>query len=169
MVAPKGNQFWKARASHGRDLIFETPEILWEACEEYFQWVEDNPLKEQKVFAYQGEVSENGYVEVDKMRAMTISGLCLFLDISETTWDLYRRRKDFVGVTSQAERVIYNQKFSGASADLLNANIIARDLGLKDQQETKHSGNIGFTDLSEDELDRKIQELEQKAEQSGDV
>ncbi|EOI7007498.1 terminase small subunit [Salmonella enterica subsp. enterica serovar Kentucky] len=35
--------------------------------------------------------------------------------------------EDFCGVTTRAEQVIYDQKFSGAAADLLNANIIARD------------------------------------------
>ncbi|RCZ57579.1 DNA-packaging protein [Escherichia coli] len=35
--------------------------------------------------------------------------------------------EDFCGVTTRAEDIIYDQKFSGAAADLLNANIIARD------------------------------------------
>jgi hypothetical protein len=81
---------------------------------------------------------------------MTISGLCLFLDIAEETWSNYREREDFVGVTTRAEKIIYNQKFSGAAADLLNANIIARDLGLKEKSETeltgKNGGPIEFTD-----------------------
>lgn len=71
------------------------------------------------------------------MRAMTLSGLCLFLDIHEDTWRLYRAKEDFIEVTTRAEKVIYDQKFSGAAADLLNANIIARDLGLKDRQEVE--------------------------------
>ncbi|EYE10564.1 putative packaging protein gp3 [Escherichia coli 1-110-08_S3_C1] len=33
----------------------------------------------------------------------------------------------FCGVTTRAEKVIYDQKFSGAAADLLNANFIARN------------------------------------------
>ena len=32
-------------------------------------------------------------------------------------------------VVSKAEKIIYEQKFTGAAADLLNPNIIARDLG----------------------------------------
>lgn len=136
MAAPKGNQFWKIRSTHGRNPIFKSPEQLWDACCEYFQWVEDNPLKEEKVFAYQGEVLKNGRTTVNKMRAMTLSGLQLFLDISHETWNLYRNREDFIEVTKKAEQVIYDQKFTGAAADLLNANIIARDLGLKEKSET---------------------------------
>lgn len=46
------------------------------------------------------------------MRAMTLSGLCLFLDIHEDTWRLYRAREDFIEVTTRAEKVIHDQKFS---------------------------------------------------------
>ena len=136
MAAPIGNQFWKARTKHGRDKIFSDSDSLWEACCEYFQWVEDNPLFESKAFAYQGVVTQE---QVAKMRAMTISGLCIFLDIDDDTWDLYRKRDDFIGVTNRVESIIYNQKFQGAAADLLNANIISRDLGLADKTESKHN------------------------------
>ena len=140
--APKGNQFWKARSKHGRDKIFETPEILWEASEEYFQWVEDNPLMELRGTQFQG-----AYVtkEFPKMRAMTITGLCIFLDIDQSTWEDYRERKDFIRITKKVEAIIYAQKFSGAAADMLNPNIIARDLGLADKKEVK--SNISVTAL----------------------
>lgn len=70
-----------------------------------------------------------------KMRAMTIDGLCLFLDIDPQTWANYKAKEDFFGIVSKVERVIRDQKFTGAAADLLNPNIIARDLGLRDGQE----------------------------------
>ena len=40
MGAPKNNQFWKLRSKHGRDKIFKTPKILWEAACDYFEWCE---------------------------------------------------------------------------------------------------------------------------------
>lgn len=132
MAAPAGNQFWKARSKHGRDRLFASAELLWEACCEYFQWVEDNPLLEMKPFAYQGVVTQE---PVAKMRAMTINGLCLFIDIDETTWRAWREVDDFSMVVSRAEKIIYEQKFTGAAADLLNPNIIARDLGLADKKD----------------------------------
>ena len=152
MAAPKGNRFWEARSSHGRNPKFESGDQLWSACCEYFQWVEDNPLWEMKPFAYQGEVTQE---PVAKMRAMTLTGLCLFLDISDDTWRNYRSNEDFLGVVSRAEKVIYDQKFSGAAADLLNANIIARDLGLAEKKEVKQS----VSDLSDEEIERRIKEL----------
>lgn len=132
MAPPIGNQFWKARSKHGRNRLFASAELLWEACCEYFQWVEDNPLLEMKPFAYQGVVIQE---PVAKMRAMTINGLCLFLDIDETTWRAWREVDGFSTVVSKAEKIIYEQKFTGAAADLLNPNIIARDLGLADKKD----------------------------------
>lgn len=138
MAAPKGNKFWELRSSHGRKPIFAKPEDLWAACCEYFQWVENNPLQETKGFAFQGKVTKETF---PKMRAMTMDGLCLFLDIDQQTWANYRAKDDFLGVVTRAESVMRSQKFAGAAAELLNPNIIARDLGLKDGQE--HTGANG--------------------------
>lgn len=132
MAAPLGNQFWKARSSHGRAPIFPSPAVLAEACAEYFEWVEENPLWESKPFAFQGVVTVE---PMPKMRAMSISGLCIFLDIGRRSWDEYKKREDFLPVCEAIEETIRTQKFEGASADLLNPSIIARDLGLVEKAE----------------------------------
>jgi hypothetical protein len=142
MAAPAGNQFWKVRSSHGRSPIFISPEKLWTACCEYFEWVDANPLYEARPFAYQGEVKVEN---IAKMRAMTISGLCIFLDIGRMTWAEYTKRQDFQYITTQVEEIIRTQKFEGASADLLNANIIARELGLADKSELTGPGGSALT------------------------
>jgi len=140
MAAPKGNRFWEARSSHGRKPIFADAEQLWGACLEYLQWVDDNPLIEMQPFAYQGAVIQE---PIPKMRAMTLDGLCTFLDISDDAWRDYRSKEDFSGVVSRVERIIRDQKFSGAAAGFLNANIIARDLGLKDASTSELTGKNG--------------------------
>ena len=143
MAATKGNQFWKARAKHGRDKIFKTAELMLEAAFDYFTWVEDNPLK--KAIVYQGTVSPNSE---ELMRAMTIKGLCIYWGVNTqylndfvSDLDLDKKEdKDFSIVISTIKEIIETQKFEGASAGLLNPNIIARDLGLTDKKEL--SGNI---------------------------
>ena len=140
MAAPKGNKFWEARSTHGRTPIFDNHEDLWDACLQYFTWVEDNPLKEEKPFQFMGKIVKN---DVSKMRAMTIGGLCIFLGICQNTWANYKKNEDFLRVTRQAEEIIRDQKFSGAAASLLNPNIIARDLGLKDASSKEISGPDG--------------------------
>lgn len=139
MSAPPGNKFWMMRSSHGRKPIFASSEDLWEACLEYFQWVEDNPLYEDGLVTFQGNAKHE---PIAKMRAMTVTGLCIFLDIARSTWDAWRDVKGFLDVTTRAEDVIRTQKFEGASANLLNPSIIARDLGLADKQE--HTGGVNI-------------------------
>lgn len=155
------NEFWKVRSTHGRTPRFETAEMLADACEQYFQWVADNPLYEMKPFAYQGVVIQE---PVAKMRAMTIGGLCLFIGVTQQHWQGWKRegsvsyRPDFVSVIGNVEDAIRQQKFEGAAADLLNANIIARDLGLADKSEVtgKDGGPIETKEMSDLELARKV-------------
>lgn len=129
-MAPKGNRFWELRSKHGRDKLFKSPELLWKAACEYFDWCTQNPLHEAKAFAYEGEVT---LAELPKMRAFTMAGLCFYLHCNEAYFRQFTDKGEgFSTVISEIEKVIYRQKFEGAAADLLNANIIARDLGLKD-------------------------------------
>ena len=152
MNAPVGNQFWKARSKHGRNKIFSTPEILWEAACEYFQWVDDNPLL--KGIVYQGAVSNDSE---SIMRPMTVGGLCLFLGVhaeylagfeSDLNLDI-KEGRDYSQIIKNIKQIIYEQKFAGATAGLMNPNIIARDLGLTDKKEIK--ADIGITIDSDDD------------------
>lgn len=136
MAAPLGNQFWKARTKHGRDKLFSSDQALWEACCEYFEWVDANPLLEEKIFHTNGIITKD---TVAKMRAMTLDGLQNFLDIHHSTWIDWRDKQDFSEVVAKVERIIRDQKFTGAAADLLNANIISRDLGLADKKDLSSS------------------------------
>lgn len=144
MAAPRGNRFWEARSSHGANPKFKEPSDLWDACLEYFEWVEKNPLKEARVAQKKGSPT---IIKLDKMRAMTIMGLCVYLDIVEATWRDWRdNREDLSLVITRVEQIIRTQKFEGAAADLLNPNIIARELGLADKKEhTSPDGSMTTT------------------------
>ena len=150
MAAPKGNQFWKLRSKHGRGKLFATPQLLWEAACEYFEWCENNPLKEVKGFAFQGKVTKE---EFPKMRAMTMDGLCFYLHCNQAYFRQFKAalpkdEEDFNTIITDIEQTIYRQKFEGASADLLNANIIARDLGLTDKSEVQQNQIIEYKNVS---------------------
>lgn len=127
-----GNKFYLLRSKDGRDRIYKTPDELWEACCDYFEFMEGNLLKEQRVFS-----TKTGIIKTDvtKMRAMTLAGLYVRLGISEGTFHNYRKRPEFKWVVETVDNIIYSQKFEGAAAGMLNANIIARDLGLVDKKE----------------------------------
>lgn len=141
MSAPKNNQFWKLRSKHGRDKLFATPKLLWEAACEYFQWCENNPLLEQviqkvKISRDEEEIRKE---TINKMRPFTLQGLCIYLDCSMEFFRHFEENnkdaKDFIPVITRIREIIYNQKFEGAASGFFNANIIARDLGLTDKME----------------------------------
>ncbi len=127
-----GNQFWKARSSHGRNVIYSDPNDLVDAASQYFEWVHQNPLHEYKPMVVQNEVE---MVAIPKLRAMTIESCAMFCGMGGSTWAEYRKKPDFSEVIQEIEKIIRDQKLTGASAGLLNANIIARDLKLKDTSE----------------------------------
>ncbi len=148
-----GNQFWKQRSKHGRDALFSSPQLLEEAAKEYFEWSDANPLKEEKGFAYKGRVKIQ---EFNKMRAYSLMGLCLYLGCNEAYFRQFdvKNKPDFATVIEWIYSVTYTQKFEGAAADLLNPNIIARDLGLKERtditsKDDKVSFEIGFNKKEE--------------------
>jgi hypothetical protein len=151
MAAPAGNRFWELRSKHGRDKLFETPEMLWKSACEYFEWCEDNPLIESKPMSVSignNQGSSIEMAEVPKMRAFTWDGLELFIDVySLRDYKTNPEYKDFSQVIGKIEKIIYNQKFTGAAAGFLNPNIIARDLGLADKVDQKNeiSGALQFT------------------------
>lgn len=141
MAAPVGNEFWKIRSKHGRDKLFATPELLLEAAVEYFQWCDSHPLIE---IDFKGKDATQ--VEIPKMRAYTLHGLCIYLGVNTNYFKDFRASareksdflsKDFSAVIAHIEETIYEQKFTGAAAGFLNPNIIARDLGLAEKTESK--------------------------------
>lgn len=145
MAAPKGNRFWELRAKHGRDKLFATPELMWQACKEYFEWCEDNPLIEVDFVG-----KDATQVEKPKMRAFTMQGLCLYLDCNTRYFNEFENNlkgkteqisKDFSAIVTRVREIIYNQKFTGAAAGFLNPNIIARDLGLTDKADITSGGH----------------------------
>jgi hypothetical protein len=131
MAAPKGNNFWQFRSKHGRDKLFQSPHILEEEANKYFQWCVENPLIEVD---YVGKDAIEVYKP--KMRAFTWAGLELYLNVdSLREYKTNPSYKEFSQVITRIEKIIYSQKFTGAAAGLLNPNIIARDLGLSDNKE----------------------------------
>lgn len=111
---------------------FPNPEMLWAGASEYFDFVEANPLFEAKVFCNKDGILD---ADVPKMRAMSVRGLCVYLDISTACWSDYTKREGFEYVCEKIENVIWVNKFEGAAAGLLNATMIIRDLGLKESTE----------------------------------
>jgi len=140
----EGNQLWKLRdpTKTGKPVRYDNPKLLWKDIKQYFQWVEDNPYYETKVTVLKGEASHE---KVPKLRPYTLTGLCTFLGIIVSTWTNWKKnRPDLQDIIFYAEQIIYENKISGATADVFNANIISRELGLADKQDhTSSDGSVG--------------------------
>ena len=163
MAAPKGNQFWKIRSRSGPKTIFGTPEKLWSQSVNYFEWCEKHPLMASEVVKFQGTAT---LTKVPKLRAMTITGLCIYLGITTETWYEYKKtRKDLSDIITQVDNIIRTQKFEGAAAELLNPNIIARDLGLVDKQD--RTNKIGLDNRTLEEIDNRIKAINDKLNANG--
>jgi hypothetical protein len=135
MAFEAGNLFWKLRSKHGRDKLFASPELLWDAACEYFQWCEDNPIVDPRSFGGKQKIQ----------RPFTLQGLCRYLDCSSSYFREFKSNtpidsKDFLTVINDIEDTIYQQKFENAAIGVYNQSIIARDLGLVDNKDIKTDG-----------------------------
>lgn len=158
----KGNKFWQIRSKHGMDKLFASPELMWEAACEYFQWCDDNPQIE---IDFKGKDIEK--VQIPHQRPYTLHGLCSYIGCVTSYFRAFKsqtkagNRKngiDFVTVIGKIEETIYNQQFSGAASGFLNPNIIARNLGLSEKTENTHKVNM-FDDTDAELIKQSIAKL----------
>lgn len=133
--------FWLASPHTGRKRHYDDPEKLLEDAVDYMNWVHENPLWEHKTVGSEGMI-----VRVPKMRAATLNGLLVYLRMSAQSWSDYRKNPIFSDVVEQIDQAIREQKFVGAAAGFLNANIIARDLGLAEKTDNRTATTIEVID-----------------------
>ncbi len=162
-----GNQFWKLRSKHGRDKLFKTPELLWEAACEYFKWCDENPWMKVD---HKGKDATQ--VQEPLIRPYTLTGLFIYVGCNDRYFAQFKKalpenETDFSTVIRAIEQIIYNQKFTGAAVGAFNANIIARDLGLSDKRDLSSSDgtmtprpNVVVSDKAAlDELNKMIDDV----------
>ena len=123
-------QFWTRRPTTAR--AFRDPEQLAAAAEEAFTWIHTHPKRKQMVFHNKGMITKT-YATLE--RPFTFHLLAMVMGLSYQGLDGYRQRPEFAEVMAWIDNVIYTQKFEGAATGTLNANFIARDLGMAERNE----------------------------------
>lgn len=131
MAPPKGNQFWKL-ADWGKPKAYQ-PNDLWKKAVEYFNWCEENPWYKNEAVKSGDNVGD--IIAVPTARPFTIHAFCIYAGIVTQTFHNYEKQDAYLEITTRIREIIYSQKFEGAAVGAFNANIIARDLGLKEQTE----------------------------------
>jgi len=124
-----GNKWWLARSSHGRKPIYDDPDKFRDACFQYYEHVAVTPLWSNKPMVEDKVIRD---VPVAHMRIMTIEGCARYIGMTHETWTKYKKKEGFSEVVKEAEDIIREYKLGGAASGLLNANIIARDIQLRD-------------------------------------
>lgn len=153
MTTDKQPSYWRIRSKYGRQKILIDPETLRDSAYEFLEHLEEYPLYESKLVAYKGETQ---IVKVPKMRAATMEGFYRFIGISGALWRTWRQQQapEYVTIMREVEALLRDQKFTGAAAELLSPNIIARDLGLRDNVD--HSSEDGTMSPQPTVIERRI-------------
>lgn len=136
-AAPSGNSFWRKRSKHGRDKLFETPELLMEAVEEYLTYVDDSPWMNKE--AIKGGEFAGQIISIPTARPYTLTGLCLYLNCDSSYFRKFKKTcsEDFFTVVTRIEEIILTQQIEGALVGAFNANLTARINGITEKSESK--------------------------------
>lgn len=154
MPAPKGNQYWKLVNDWHHPKLYKPEELLNKALE-YLDWLEKNPLKEEKVF------STGKRMKVNKMRAPTIEGFTVYANICTSTWDNYMADEAYMGILKKIKNTFYSLKIEGCAAGFFNPLIIIRELGLKETVVNENTSPTKIVVIS-DEAKKSEEELVNK-------
>jgi hypothetical protein len=148
-----GNGLWKLRVNTGPRKKYATADELRLAFLNYFSWAEENPLFKDKVFTYRGKIISEPFPQP---RPMSIRSLLSHLNISKPTWLKYCKDPDLSEVCEEVKDAIFTQKFEGAAVGLFNPAIIARELGLKgdNEFEVEAEQNYELPPAVQEEIDR---------------
>ena len=121
----------------GRPPIWNTPEELWEAFEQYRAENKSNPYRVQDYVGKDGVM-----VYRDKERPITFRGFEGYLAENGVCHNLSQYRngdsdhhKEFLSIITRIRLTCDKDMLEGSSAGVYSANIASRLLGLVDKQE----------------------------------
>ena len=163
MAAPESNPV-------GRPPKYKTPEEMQRIIDLYFLACKCHQNENEP--EYLEGLSDDDLLVVNDIDDVfpTVTGMALALDLTRQSLLDYQEKDLFLDTIKKAktriessieQRLFYNNP-TGSIFNLKN------NFGWKDktEQDTTIKGNLGLTDLSENELDRKLQQLESLHEQS---
>ena len=122
----------------------KTPEELWAVATAYFRFCvarDIHTMEYRSVSIGQNSGSEIEEIEKPNPRPFTYAGFHVYSGLSRAALDEIAERSDeYAFVVSRIGAVMHAQKFEFATAGAMNANLIARDLGLSEK--TDHRSNV---------------------------
>jgi len=150
----------------GRPLKYKPDEML-EKFQDYVSWAKGNPISIEKNVVNtttKGETYKSDSVET-KPRLISIKGFLVFLGAGSDWWQSLdregaKRAEEFSRVKSFIRDYCESYQSEMASADIFNANIVSRLLGLADKKDITSGG---------EKLDRIIVQSEEERDKVANI
>lgn len=141
-----------------------SPEDLAEEFKKYIADLEDNQIEVETNYRYQTSNDERRQQRRTQKYARPpkiLDFVTRWLGMTHQWWYSLphgKRGADYEAVIERITQYCYDTKFDGAVVGLYNANIIARDLGLKENVEISKRGNEEAMTL--DNIEKEIARLD---------
>lgn len=141
-----------------------SPEDLADEFKKYIADLEEHQIEVETTYRYQSE--ESGRRQQNRTQKFArppkiLDFVTRWLGMTHQWWYTLpngRRGADYAAVIERIKQYCYDVKFDGAVCGFYNANIIARDLGLKDNIAVTR--NEAEDNMSIEEVDAEIKRLE---------
>lgn len=159
----------------GRPKKIESAEKMWEYACQYFNEVDETPFRKQDFI--RGGTSAGTKIHLDSNRPYSWAGFETFMirygiisnldHYRANTNDAY---SEFRGIIASIDKVMFDNKFEGATVGVFNASIIARDLQLaeitKTEVNAKVKNEVDYSQFSEETLSEIAKQSELNASRS---
>lgn len=129
--ANKHNKWWTRRSKHGRDTLFESPQLLLEAFNEY---ANDNLTNPDHLVEWR----DKGLRLIPVKRVFLMDGFLRYCGTHKDYWHEFKESKKYANskewrdVVKLIDQTIREDKMSGIYNGTLNANVGVRDLKLSE-------------------------------------
>lgn len=136
MAAAKGNKYAAGYYPPYKPRAYATPELFKEACENYFDWIDQNPIIKNE--AIKSGLDAGRIIQIPTQRPYLIEGLCDHLGISYITFLNYESKeeyKEYFSVCAYVRQRIYRQNLEYGYSGAFDAGLVARKLGIADKKE----------------------------------
>ena len=146
MPAPKGNKFAVGN-NGGRPPIYDKPEDLIQACEDYFIYIQgefhEGTVKEKDEKTGK-QVTRKVKVWDRYPEPATITGLTIYIGFADRgTLDDYEKKDEFSHIIKKARKIVeYNYELKLHGDKNTGAIFALKNMGWSDKQELEHSGNM---------------------------
>ncbi|NDV79348.1 terminase small subunit [Dysgonomonas sp. 511] len=132
----------KRKLRNGKERLYTHSDKLLNTAFEYFAWCDENPLLKKELMR-SGE-RKGELIEVPVSRPYTISGLCVFCQISEATFRSFFRSDEMCAAALHIQDIIKQNQMEGAIAGIYNSAIVCRLVDSSNVEEEEQLKRIPF-------------------------